>query len=55
MDILGYVKIATSLIGFFSVVATFTPNRADNAVVDVLMRLVNAIGMNFGKAKNEDF
>ena len=38
--------------GGFSVLATMTPNSADNKVVDMVMRIVNFLGANVGKAKN---
>lgn len=42
----------TSIVGGFSVLATMTPNSADNKVVDMVMRVVNFLGANIGKAKN---
>lgn len=53
MTILEWTKIASAVIGAFSIISTITPNRADNVVVDILLRLVNAFGMNFGKSTNE--
>ena len=42
----------SSIVGGFSVLATMTPNSADNKVVDMVMRIVNFLGANVGKAKN---
>jgi|TARA_R100001082_G_C4353778_1_gene155824 hypothetical protein len=42
----------SSIVGGFSVLATMTPNSADNKVVDMVMRVVNFLGANVGKAKN---
>jgi len=42
----------SSIVGGFSVLATMTPNSADNRVVDAVMRVINFIGANVGKAKN---
>lgn len=53
MDIMSWLKIASSIVGAFSVISTVTPNRADNVVADVLCRVVNFVGMNFGKSRNE--
>jgi len=41
-----------SIVGGFSVLATMTPNSADNKVVDMIMRVINLLGANVGKAKN---
>tara|TARA_R100000406_G_scaffold21765_1_gene13592 strand:+ start:3059 stop:3235 length:177 start_codon:yes stop_codon:yes gene_type:complete len=42
----------TSIVGGFSVLASMTPNNADNVIVDRLMKVINFMGANFGKAKN---
>jgi len=42
----------TSVVGGFSVIATMTPNKSDNQVVDMMMRVVNFLGANVGKSKN---
>jgi|TARA_R100001530_G_C4321425_1_gene155955 hypothetical protein len=42
----------SSIVGGFSILATMTPNSADNRVVDAVMRVINFIGANVGKAKN---
>lgn len=35
-------------------VATVTPTKADNKVIDPLLRIINIIGLNVGKARNAD-
>ena len=45
-------EAAAAIIGGFAVIATMTPNSADNAVVDFLLRLINFFGANVGKAEN---
>ena len=45
-------EIVTSVIGLFALIATLTPNTSDNAIADSLLRLVNTLGANVGKAKN---
>jgi hypothetical protein len=42
----------TSIVGGFSVIASMTPNSADNRIVDMLMRVINVMGVNIGKSKN---
>jgi hypothetical protein len=46
------IEVVTQIIGAFAVIATLTPNSSDNAIADGLMRLVNFLGGNFGRAKN---
>jgi hypothetical protein len=47
-----YVDVALQIIGVFSAVAALTPNKSDDAIAAKLLRVVNLIGMNVGKAKN---
>ena len=42
----------TSIVGGFSIIATMTPNKADNMLVDKLMKAINFLGANLGKANN---
>jgi len=42
----------TSIVGGFSVIATMTPNKTDNIIVNKMMKVINFMGANFGKAKN---
>jgi len=41
-------------IGGFSMLATLTANDTDNKICKWLLKIVNLIGMNFGKAANKD-
>tara|TARA_Y100000592_G_C5207475_1_gene193383 strand:- start:239 stop:418 length:180 start_codon:yes stop_codon:yes gene_type:complete len=45
--------IALQVIGIAALVATMTPNKTDNKIVDALSKIINLLGANFGKAKNE--
>lgn len=36
-----------------TLIATITPNDSDNKIADLLWKLVNFIGGNFGKSKNQ--
>ena len=49
-----WYPIITSIVGTFAVIATMTKNKADNKIVNVLLKVVNWLGANIGKAKNED-
>ena len=47
-----YLEVAVQVIGAFAVIATMTPNTSDNAIADFLLKLVNTLGANLGKAAN---
>ena len=40
------------IVGAFSLIATLTPNKVDDRIAQVLMDIVNFLGANIGKAKN---
>jgi hypothetical protein len=44
--------IITQVVGVAALVATLTPNQSDNAVIDTILKVINTIGGNVGKAKN---
>lgn len=44
--------IASAVVGVCAIIAAATPNKADDKVVDTLLKIVNFLGANFGKAKN---
>jgi|TARA_R100001198_G_C5028401_1_gene95327 hypothetical protein len=46
------ISAMTSIVGGFSIIATMTPNKADNMIVEKMVKFVNFMGANFGKAKN---
>ena len=48
-----YLEVAVQVIGAFAVIASMTPNNSDNAIADFLLRLVNTLGANVGKAGNK--
>lgn len=47
------IEIALLVVGAFAVLATMTPNEVDNKIANVLVKIVNFFGANFGKAKNK--
>jgi len=49
-----YMPIIVSVVGSFALIATLTPNKADDKIVSFLLQLVNFLGGNIGKAKNEE-
>ena len=40
------------IVGGFAVIASMTPNKSDDRIVQMMLDMVNFIGANFGKAKN---
>lgn len=41
-------------VGLFSAVATLTPNKVDDKILQFLLDVVNFLGGNLGKAKNKE-
>ena len=50
----AWLAAATSLIGSAAIIATLTPNKSDDRIVQWLLDIVNFVGANVGKAKNHD-
>jgi hypothetical protein len=48
------MSIATSVVGAFAIISTMTPNPKDDKIVSQLYSLINFLGANFGKSKNND-
>jgi len=40
------------IVGGFAVIASMTPNKSDDRIVQMILDMVNFLGANFGKAKN---
>ena len=49
-----WVELITQVVGVFALVATLTPNSTDNSIMDWIMKLINFLGANIGKASNSD-
>lgn len=47
-----HLPLILEVIGAFAVLATITPNKADDEIIGTLLKAVNFLGANFGKAKN---
>jgi hypothetical protein len=41
------------VIGAFAMIAAMTANETDDKVVNIILKVVNLAGMNFGTAKND--
>jgi len=48
------LKVALAVVGAFSTIATLTANKTDNKIVNVLLKIINFLAFNFGKARNKD-
>ena len=44
------IAVGTAFISLFSVIAAITPTKADNAILDKLIGLVNVFAVNVGGA-----
>ena len=41
-----------AIVGGFALLATLTPNKSDDKIVQTILDVVNFLGANLGKAKN---
>jgi len=51
----NYMQMLTAvggIVGGFAVIASMTPNKSDDRIVQMILDMVNFLGANFGKAKN---
>lgn len=48
-----YATVVAACVGAFAAIATVTPNKSDNKIADVLLKIVNTLGLNVGKASND--
>ena len=51
----NYIQMLTAIggiVGGFAIIASMTPNKSDDRIVQMILDMVNFIGANFGKAKN---
>lgn len=48
-----WVPILLTIIGSFAIIAVATPNKSDDKIVQFILDLLNFLGGNFGKAKND--
>lgn len=48
------LAIAVQLVGVFALIASITPNQADNKIVEALYKVINFLGANFGQAHNSE-
>ncbi len=53
MDWMELFRILLEIIGGAAIVATQTKNGSTNKGIDVALKLVNAVGQNYGQARNK--
>lgn len=46
-------QIILSGVGFFALIAAVTPNKADDEVMAWVLKAINFLGANLGKASND--
>ena len=49
----GIISAVASIVGGFAVLASLTPNKSDDRIVQIILDIVNFLGANIGKAKND--
>jgi cellobiose-specific phosphotransferase system component IIC len=52
-QIVAAIPTVLTIIGAFAVIATATPNKVDDKILQFIMDLINFLGANLGKAKND--
>lgn len=56
-NVIGFITENVSqvlqVVGIFAIAATWTKNKSDDKIVQWLYDIVNFLGMNLGKAKND--
>ena len=51
--VVSYIPVALTVVGTFSVIASATPNKVDDRIAQVIMDVINFLGANLNKAKND--
>jgi len=47
------LQIVVLTVGLFSFIASLTPNKSDDRVMQFLLSVINRLGFNFGAARNK--
>ena len=51
--IIEWIPTALAVVGAFALVAAKTPNKTDDKILQVILDVINFLGANLGKAKND--
>ena len=54
IEIPAIIEVVVAVVGVAALIATMTPNKSDDKIVQKILDVVNFLAANFGKAKNED-
>ena len=49
---ISWIPEALAVVGAFALIAARTPNKTDDRIIQVILDIINFLGANFGKAKN---
>lgn len=52
--IVDWIPTALAVVGAFALIATKTPNKTDDRILQVILDIINFLGANLGKSKNTD-
>ncbi len=50
----GWLDGLAMLVSASAAIAALTPSRSDDAVLGALLRIINIVGLNVGRARNAD-
>ena len=53
-DLPKFVDAALQIVGGFAIVAMWTPNKSDDKIIDMILKALNFLGANAGKARNAE-
>lgn len=51
--VIAIIPVLVTVIGAAAIIATVTPNKSDDKIVQVILDIINFLGANLGKAKNK--
>ena len=49
-----FLDAALQIVGGFAVISMWTPNKSDDKIVDIILKVLNFMGANAGKARNAE-
>jgi len=52
--VVKYLPIVTAVIAVAATIAAVTPTKSDDRIVQLILDIVNKLGLNVGKATNKD-
>lgn len=49
-----FMDAALQIVGGFALISMWTPNKSDDKIVDMILKVLNFMGANAGKARNAE-